>query len=89
VKYIVKRAGHTESFDPKKLYDSIYAAARALHESETQAGITAQRVCDEVSKWIKNKYEVTSKDISLQAEEHLKVLHPEVADIYKTQRIFH
>lgn len=84
--HIVKRHGHKEPFDERKLYASVYAAcltSRMLHE---EAESIANLVTREVIKWVVDKDEVTSSEVSEQAGKELEHLNKEAAFMYKTHR---
>lgn len=86
--HIVKRAGHNEEFDNKKLYASIYASCLAAHESVANAESTAELVTNEVYKWIDGKHTaVTSNDIRHKAGEILDKHNPDAAYSYIHHRI--
>jgi transcriptional regulator NrdR family protein len=87
VKHIVKRAGHTELYDNRKLYASIYAAALAVREPAGSAELIAKEVVDRVEEWLGSKHEVTSNDIRVQAAKHLKAINEHAAFQYKHHRI--
>ncbi len=86
MKHIVKRAGHTEEYDSRKVYASVYSAGLAVREPAATAELAADRICKDVAKWIENKHEVTSADIKRQVYSYYKVLNPDAAWIYKHQR---
>ena len=86
MRHIVKRAGHNEPYDNRKLYASIYSAGLALRTPPAAAELAAENVCKSVDKWIENKHEVTSADITREAYKHFHVLHPDAAWIYKHHR---
>lgn len=85
--HIVKRAGHTEPFDERKLYASIYAACTAVRENQATAEMIADKVCKEIGDWLNKKHEVTSHDIRIHASEHLKAYNDDAAWLYKHHRI--
>jgi len=86
--HIVKRSpGHSEPFDERKLYASIYASCLALRTPVGSAEITADKVCRDMSPWLENKPEVTSADIRRHAAVHLAAYHPNAAYIYKHHRL--
>lgn len=85
--HIVKRAGHTEEYDNRKLYGSIYASALASREPTGSAELIAEKVVAQVEKWLENKHEVTSNDIRAQAAKHLHVINPDAAFQYKHHRV--
>lgn len=85
---IVKRtAGHSEPYDERKLYASIYAACLGVRTPGGEAELTAEHVCKDMFRWLKVKHEVTSADIRRTAAEHLTVYNPHAAYLYKQHRI--
>lgn len=86
MKLIVKRQGHTEAYDSKKIYASVYSAVLSVRGPAATAELVAQEVTDGISDWVKNKHEVTSNDIRRVAAEHLRLLNPDAAHIYKNHR---
>lgn len=87
MKHIVKRAGHTESYDERKLYGSIYAACLSVREHPGSAELIAQEVSKDVGQWLEAKHEVTSNDIRRAAAESLKVINPDAAHMYLHHRV--
>lgn len=86
MKLIVKRGGHSELFDEKKLYASIYSACLAVREPAGTAEVVAERVVSDVLSWVSRKHEVTSNDIRRVASEHLHGYNVEAAHLYHKQR---
>lgn len=86
VNHIVKRRGHTEMYDQRKLYASVYSALLAVREPSGSAEVVAERICQDVEVWLGTKHEVTSADIKRQAHNYLKILNPDAAWIYQHQR---
>lgn len=87
--HIVKRAGHTEKYDQRKLYASVYFACMTVREPEGSCELIAEAVCKDVAHWLSHKHEVTANDIRSQAAKHLKGYHPEAAYMYLHHRIIH
>lgn len=87
MKHIVKRAGHLEPFDERKLYASVYASALSVREPAGSAELIAQEVVKQVSDWLETKHEVTSTDIRHQAAKHLKAINPDAAFQYLHHRV--
>lgn len=86
--HLIKRAGHKEEFDNKKLYASIYASCLAAHESVKTAESTAELVTNEVSEWLEDKETlVTSNDIRHKTGEILNKFNPDAAYSYIHHRI--
>jgi len=87
MKHIVKRAGHTESYDERKLYASLYAAALVAREPVGSAELIAKEVVSLVNIWITSKHEVSSHDIRLQAAKHLQAINPDAGFQYLHHRV--
>jgi hypothetical protein len=87
MKHIVKRAGHTEPYDPHKLYASIYSACLSVREPVGTAELIANDVVGSVELWLRPKHEVTANDIRRQAGKHLSVINPEAAYQYLHHRV--
>lgn len=86
--HIVKRApGHSEPYDERKLYASIYAACLSVRTPAGEAELTAAKVCQDLVPWLKTKAEITSADIRHKASEHLRVYNPDAAYMYVHHRI--
>lgn len=86
MQHIVKRAGHTEPYDSRKLYASIYSSCFSVREPAATAELVADKVCQDVDAWIAKKNEVTANDIRLQAAKHLSSYNPDAGWIYKHHR---
>lgn len=83
---IVKRKGHKEEFDERKVYASAYAACLNVHLGEEEAEDVAFKVCEEIKKWIENKREVSSQDIFKVVTKSLKKYNEHAAFMYETHR---
>lgn len=84
--YIVKRAGHTEDFDERKLYASVYASCVAVKVPQGEAELVASQVCGDVREWLKDKEEVTAADIHRTAAKNLCAYNADAGYIYETHR---
>lgn len=84
--HIVKRRGHKEPFDERKLYASVYAACLISHILHEEAESIANLVTREVKREIETSEEVTAEHIFKSAEEELGYLNKEAAFMYKTHR---
>ncbi len=80
-KHVVKRKGHKEIYDEKKVYASVYAAALNCHYSEQKAERIAKEVMKKVNLWINKKTAINSEEIREQVIRSLKDKH--VALMYK------
>lgn len=83
---IVKRRGHTEPFDARKLYASIYAACRSVEMKEPEAEQIAEKISREIEKEILKAKAVSSDHIFKLAANLLKAHHPEASYMYRHHR---
>ncbi len=83
---IVKRKGQSEEFDEKKVYASVYSAARANGLTEKDSEKLAERIAKQIKKWIGNKKSIDSKSIFKQVVTLLKKQNKEAAFLYETHR---
>ena len=83
---IVKRRGHKQEFDERKLYASVFATCLSAHVKHEEAESIANLVCREIKKWLTNKAEVSSGEIFKQTGEELKHLNKEASFMYLTHR---
>lgn len=86
---VVKRGGKrsTERFERTKLHASVLAACLSVRSPQGMAESAASSVCDIVIVWCKNRPEVTSDDLRRIASNHLEIIHPEAAYLYKHHRL--
>ena len=89
MKHVVKRGGHSEPYDIKKLYASIYSVCLSVRTPEGEAELVAERVVKHVGQWIEKKHEVTAHDIRIQATKHLKAYSPDASYLYGVHRGLH
>ncbi len=85
--HIVKRKGHTEPYDEKKLYASIYNACQSVREPAGSAELIAERIVQDINKWLAKKHEITANDIRRHAAQHLKAYNPDAAHMYLHHRV--
>lgn len=79
--------GHSEPYDERKLYASVYAACLCIRTPAGEAELTAARICQDIAPWLAKKTEVTSFDIRRKAAEHLHVYNPDAAYMYLRHRV--
>lgn len=84
--HIVKRKGHKDIYDEKKVYASVYAACINTHMHKERSEETANAVMQKINKWLDNKKEVTSNDIFKQIINILKEYNSDAAFMYETHR---
>lgn len=86
-RHVVKRRGHTESFDERKIYASVYEACHATQLSTKQAEKMAASVSLSVKKWIEKKTHVNSHEIHKEVVKVLRKHHADVAFMYEHHRV--
>jgi len=83
---IVKRKGHSENYDSRKVYASAYAACLTVHMHHGEAELVADKVSKDLDEWLKSKKEVNSQDISNQVTLSLEKYNPDAAFMFKTHK---
>lgn len=84
--HIVKRKGHKEIFDERKVYASVFAACLSAHLDKEEAEINANLVTKAVKEWLDEKEDITSDQIFKKAGEELEHLNKDASFMYKTHR---
>jgi transcriptional regulator NrdR family protein len=84
--HLVKRKGHLEHFDERKVYASVYAACLASHHTEKQAEKVAAAVTSDVKQWMKGKKQVTAHQIYGEISGFLKKHDKNASFMYETHR---
>ena len=83
---IVKRKGHMEIYDERKIYGSCYFACRNAHLREEEAEAIAGIVTAAVTKWISRKRIVTSSEIFGVLTHELRKHNEDAAFLFETHR---
>lgn len=84
--HVVKRRGHKEDFDERKVYASAYAACLNVHMGEQEAERMAALVSQEAKDWIREKEEVSSQEIFDFVIKALRNKNENAAFMYETHR---
>lgn len=84
--HVVKRRGHKQEFDERKVYASVFAACLSAHAEKEEAETTANLVTKEIKKWMADREEVNSDQIFKQVSEELMALNKDAAFMYTTHR---
>lgn len=85
--HIVKRKGHTEPYDQKKVYASVFAACQSVREPTGSSELIADKVMKDVNGWIAKKHEVTANDIRRQASKHLRAYNEDAGHMLLHHRV--
>ena len=84
--HIVKRQGHRECFDERKVYASCYAACMSSHVPHQRAEKISQNVASEIRSWIKHKKLVTSDQLFREIGKAIQKHDKNAAFMYRTHR---
>lgn len=84
--HTVKRKGHKEVFDARKIYASVYAACLTLRMKDEEAELIAHMVSDEVEKALKSVVEIEAHRIHKLVVQSLKKYNSDAAYMYDTHR---
>ena len=80
---VVKRKGHTEKFDERKVYGSVYAACSSAHYGENLCEKNAEEITSKIRKFVRNKKRIESTQIRNKIAELLKRKNEELAFFYE------
>ena len=83
---IVKRKGHAEEFDERKVYASCYAACLSSHIEHTVAEKICEKVSKEIKTWARKKKTVDSSAIFNKVIAAMKKHNKDAAFMYETHR---
>ncbi len=83
---VVKRRGHTEDFDEKKIYGSIYAACSTCDLKHLECEKLAEQTLVELKQTIKGRKEVNSSELFGLVISILAKYHEDAAVMYQLHR---
>ena len=83
---IVKRRGHTEEFDERKVYASCYAACLSSHVPHMEAEKICEKVSKEIKTWARKKKQADSLEIFKKVISAMKKHNKDAAFMYETHR---
>lgn len=83
---IVKRRGHTEIYDERKVYASCFFACRNAHMGGQEAEEICKKVSSAITRWIKTRKAVSSNDIFNMIIQELKKHNEDASFLYETHR---
>lgn len=83
--HVIKKKGHMEVFQDKKVFTAVYEACLNAHLSKQKANEIAKKVTTELKKRIKSK-DVRSDFIFRNIIEILKKYDKDAAFLYETHR---
>ncbi len=84
-KIIIKKKGHEEAYDNRKVYVSVFASVLNAEYGEKKAKLIAKKVADGVNLWVKKQSrknkKISSNNIRSQVLKNIK--DRDVALLYK------
>ena len=83
---IVKRKGHAEEFDERKVYASCYAACLNAQIEHKKAEKICEKVSRELKAWARKKKYADSSDIFREVIAEMKKYDKNAAFMYETHR---
>ena len=83
---VVKRKGHSEEFDERKVYASCYAACISTQIEHIKAEKICEKVTKEIKAWARKKKAVDSSDIFKKIIFVMKKHDKDAAFMYETHR---
>lgn len=83
---VVKRRGHNESFDTRKLYASCYFACMTIAMDKQEAEKLCESVSADMRAWLKGKKKVDSQELFEAMVKVLARYNEDVAFMYETHR---
>ena len=86
VLHIVKRKGHTELYDERKVYGSCFFSCRNAHLDVKESEQICNKVTAQITKWVKKKKLVTSDGIFRAITSELKKHNEDASFLYETHR---
>lgn len=85
--HIIKRRGHKQLYDERKVYASVYSSCLNAHLTKIEAEEIAAKVTLEISQWIAYEREAISSDkIFKKVIEVMKEHDRDSAFMYETHR---
>ena len=85
-RHVVKRKGHLEKFDERKIYASVYEACHVTHLSTPHAEKIASSVSNQIKKWMEKKDKAGAHQLHKEVVKALKKHHADVAFMYDTHK---
>lgn len=79
----IKKQGHAEKFDEKKLYESVYKTALNCHLEEEESRDIAQKITDTIAGWINEKTHITTNELRFQVINLLELEDSELSMMYE------
>ena len=84
--FLIKRKGHLEAYDERKVYGSVYGACMTVGMGENQCELVARHVSGKISSQVKQKKIKTTSQITKKAAAELRKKNKDAAFMYETHR---
>jgi transcriptional regulator NrdR family protein len=82
--HVIKRKGHKEKFDERKVYASVYSACKLCELSEKESEKTAADVTKQIKSLFNRNKIKDSKDISANVTKLLRKRNADAAFMYES-----
>lgn len=83
-RHVVKRRGHLEKFDERKIYASAYAACLSAHVPPRDAEVIASKACVAICRWVQIHTMITAHMLYEQLVRELRKHNKNAAFMYET-----
>ncbi len=84
--HLVKRKGHIEEFDERKIYASVFASCMVLRMTDEESEVIADMVTHEVLDALKKEKDIQAHKIHEEVVKTLRKYNPDVAYMYDTHK---
>ncbi len=84
--FLVKRKGHIEAYDERKVYGSAYGACMTVGMGEHECELVAKHVSGKVTSSVKQKKIKTTAQIAKKVAAELRKKNKDAAFMYETHR---
>jgi len=82
-RFVIKKSGEKEPFDPTKIGDSIRAAAAEANLTPERTESVVNRVAAVIIEMAAQKEEIATSEIRARILKELEILEPSVAEVWK------
>lgn len=85
-RHVVKRRGHKEKFDERKVYASVYEACHAAGLSTKQAEKMGEKTAAHIKKWMEKKEAVDAHEIHRETTRIVSTMNKDAGFMYGLHR---
>lgn len=85
-RHVVKRRGHKEKFDERKIYASVYESCHAAGLTTQQAEKMGAKIADQIKKTVEKKDMVNAHEIHQEVARALTKMNRDAGFMYETHK---